>query len=95
MSIEISGTEITILGKTYYLKCSETSINNLHKAAQLLEQHMIDIRKATPTLSNDRLALVAALHISSQFLEQNQLMQERLADLYERLEEHTSAEESY
>lgn len=68
MTIEVKGTTVYILGKSYQIKCGENDIVSLQEAADFLEEKMQEIRKIAHVLSIDRVALLAALNMSHQLL---------------------------
>ncbi len=60
-------TSIEIMGKTYQIRCPETEINALQRAAQYLEEKMRLIRESG-ILSFDRVAIITALNVAHQLL---------------------------
>jgi len=88
-----TGTSIDILGKTYQIKCPESEIASLQRAARYLEDQMRSIQSADSLLNVDRVAIVAALNIVHQLLtleqqknQQIQSVHQRLYDLQNRIE---------
>jgi cell division protein ZapA len=93
MSDETIGTSVQIMGKTYQIKCPQTEVNSLQRAAQYLEEKMRVMRDAG-TLSADRVAIITALNIVHQLLmvEQQknhhfQSINQRLHDLQTKVEQ--------
>jgi len=85
-------TSIEIMGKTYQIKCPETEVNSLQRAAQYLEEKMRLIR-ASGILSLDRVAIITALNMAHQLLmleqqknQQAQLLNQRLTELQNKVE---------
>jgi cell division protein ZapA len=93
MSVQITGTTVSVLGKTYQLKCAEHETQSIQKAAEYLESKMQEVREVTHLLSVDRIAVLAALSITHQLLalegEKNNalhLMNERLRELQNKID---------
>jgi cell division protein ZapA len=68
MTIEINGTTVEVLGKSFQVKCTPDEIISLQNAAAFLEEKMQAIRATTHLLSIDRIAVIAALNITHQYL---------------------------
>ena len=68
MTIEVTGTTVEVLGKTYQFKCPESEIAALHLAASALQKKMQELREVNKVLSLDRLAVLAALTMTHQCL---------------------------
>jgi cell division protein ZapA len=68
MTIEINGTTVEVLGKSFQVKCAPDEIISLQNAAAYLEEKMQAIRATTHLLSIDRIAVIAALNITHQYL---------------------------
>jgi len=84
---------IEIMGKTYQIKCPETEVDSLKKAARLLEEKMDNLRDHGSTLSTDKIAVIASLNLAHQIflLEQTnyqatQTIHERLQDLHRKVD---------
>lgn len=93
MSDDAVGASVEIMGKTYQIKCLETEVKSLQRAAQYLEEKMRMMRE-TGILSIDRIAIITALNIVHQLLmvEQQknhhfQSINQRLHDLQAKVEE--------
>lgn len=89
---DTADTAIEIMGKTYQIKCLETEVNSLQRAAQYLEEKMRLVR-ASGILSLDRVAIITALNIAHQLLlleqqknQQTQLLNQRLSKLQHKVE---------
>lgn len=89
---DTTDTSIEIMGKTYQIKCPETEINSLQRAAQYLEEKMRLIR-ASGVLSLDRVAIITALNVAHQLLmleqqknQHAQLINQRLTELQNKVE---------
>lgn len=96
MTIEVTGTTVEILGKSYQFRCPENEVQALKKAANALQEKMHELRQVNNVLSLDRLAILAALIMTHQFLlveekdEQTQKIQLRLKKLKSRLDDALS-----
>ena len=89
MTVQVSSTSIVVLGKTYQLKCAPHETAGLEQAAQFLESKLQTVREATYSLSVDRIAVLAALSISHEYLalvDEKNLMNERLRALQNKLD---------
>lgn len=97
MTIEVTGTTVEILGKSYQFRCPESEVSALKKAATVLQEKMHELRQMNNVLSLDRLAVLAALIMTHQFLlvdadkeQQTHKIHSGLKKLKTRLEEALS-----
>lgn len=86
-------TSITLMGRTYEIKCPASEVTGLEHAAKYLETKMVQIRNTGKVQSMDQIAVIAALNITYQFLslenqdnEYYQTVQQRLCDLQTTIE---------
>jgi cell division protein ZapA len=93
MTVQVIGTTVEVLGKTYQLKCPEDEVDSLRKAAEFLEQRMQEIRDRAHVLSVDRIAVFAALNMAHELLTVQEEkdsyaknMTDRLHDLQNKIE---------
>jgi cell division protein ZapA len=70
MTKDMSTVTIEILGKSYQIKCPPSEIDSLQQAAAYLEEKMRITRDVAGVLSIDRIAVVTALNIAHQFVNQ-------------------------
>ncbi len=70
-------TVIEILGKPYTIRCPQTELASLQEAAALVNQEMTKVKDAGKAINIERIAIIAALNMAHQFLELNQLSDER------------------
>jgi cell division protein ZapA len=82
MSIQITGTTVEVLGKSYQLKCAAEETASIEKAAKYLHNKMEEVREKTHLLSVDRIAVLAALTITHQLL----ALEERLNSLQSQID---------
>ena len=88
MSDSLSTVTVTILGKEYQVSCPADEVDALTRAARFLGKQMEDIRASGKVVGLDRVAVMAALNITNDYLSgQNTLNQtkdvmgQRLANL--------------
>jgi cell division protein ZapA len=94
MTLAVNGTSIDVLGKVYQIKCPDQELPALQKAAEYLEEKMVQIKACNNVLSVDRIAVLAALNITHQLLTleyektlQIQRLEKSLQQLHRKLEE--------
>jgi cell division protein ZapA len=92
MMNDTTDISIELMGKTYQIKCPETEVNALQRAAQYLEEKMRLIRESG-ILSLDRVAIITALNVAHQLLtleqQKNQhahVVSHRLTELQNKIE---------
>ena len=92
MSKELPDTFVEILGKSYQIKCPESEVNSLKRAAEYLENKMRTMREAG-ILSVDKVAIITALNVIHEWqtLEQQknhyvQNVNQRVLELQTRVE---------
>ena len=72
MSSDKNTTEITLLDRKYLIACTKDERDSLMLAARHLNKKMLAIRQAGKMLSLERLAIIAALNITNEFLQLDQ-----------------------
>jgi cell division protein ZapA len=92
MSDALSTVNVSILGKDYQVSCPAEEVDALTKAARFLDKQMADIRASGKVVGLDRVAVMAALNITNDYLSgQNVLTQtkdlvgQRIASLSEKV----------
>lgn len=65
-------TNVHILDKEYMVACPENEREALHRSAALLDSKMRAIRSSGKILGTERIAVMAALNIAHEFLQQHQ-----------------------
>lgn len=85
-------TNIEILGKIYSFRCPEQDVASLKKAAELLNERMLEIQKSSPN-NLERIAILAGLDIAHQMIDHDQQktswvgrINQHLSHLQERLD---------
>lgn len=63
---------IEILGKPYPVRCLESELPSLQEAAQYLNDKMTEIQSSGKAINLERIAIIAALNITHQFLQLDQ-----------------------
>lgn len=93
MTTEFTEIAIKIMGREYQIRCPQTDADSLADAASYLEDKMCGIKDSGKVLSLDRIAVIAALNISHQFLALEksshanmQAIQQRLQDLQQKID---------
>lgn len=87
MSSSNQNVTIRLLGKEYAIACPEGAEQQLRDAASLLDGKMQDIQSASKVMGMERIAVMAALNISHEFLTQKAQQAERMEDRMKRLGE--------
>ena len=59
---------ISVLDQEYKIKCSPSEVDLLQKSAAFLDIKMSEIKKNTPTMTKDKIAVMSALNIVSSYL---------------------------
>lgn len=92
MNKDIPDTSVEIMGRLYQIKCHESEVNALRRAARYLEDKMLTMRESG-VLGVDRVAIITALNVIHQLLtlEQQkshyaQTINQRLLELQTKVE---------
>ena len=67
---------ISVLDQEYKIKCSPSEVDLLQKSAAFLDIKMSEIKKNTPTMTKDKIAVMSALNIVSSYLKQEDELNE-------------------
>lgn len=97
------GVTVHILGMPFEIKCPETEVYSLQRAATFLDEKMRTVRENNKGLSLDRMAVIVALNITHELLnfenktnDQMQVFHQHIRDLQYRVEtalaEHSQLE---
>ena len=65
---ELSTVAVTILGKEYQVSCPADEVDALTRAARFLDGKMDEIRASGKVVGLDRIAVMAALNITNEFI---------------------------
>lgn len=67
---ENNGVNISIMGKDYLVACDEDEKQDLIRSAEYLNRKMCEIRDSGKIIGTDRIAVMAALNIAHELLNQ-------------------------
>ena len=67
---------ISVLDQEYKIKCSPSEVDLLQKSAAFLDIKMTELKKNTPTMTKDKIAVMTALNIVSSYLKQEDELNE-------------------
>ena len=90
MSSDKNTTEINLLDRKYLIACPTAEQEDLLRSARYLNKKMSEIRRGGKVLSMERLAVMAALNITHDMLQQdaiNQQHQQLITRLSEQLDQ--------
>ena len=65
------GVTVSILDKEYLIACSDDERHDLMRSADVLDKKMREIRDSGKIVGSDRIAVMAALNITHEFLTQD------------------------
>ncbi len=65
---ENTAVKVKLLERDIQLACPPDEVENLHAAAKHLDNHLRDLRKRSSSSTPEKLALVAAMNMTSQLL---------------------------
>ncbi|NOX49764.1 MAG: cell division protein ZapA [Gammaproteobacteria bacterium] len=68
MSNALNTVTVTILEKDYQVSCPPEEVDALTSAARYLDENMADIRASGKVVGLDRIAVMAALNITNDYL---------------------------
>jgi len=68
---ESNAVNISIMGKDYLVACSEDEKADLLRSAEYLNRKMCEIRDSGKIIGTDRIAVMAALNIAHELLNQD------------------------
>ena len=92
MADDVTTISVTILDKDYQVSCPVDEVDALTASARYLDQQMAEIRESGKVLGSDRIAVMAALNIANEFLNNREslevtqdLLDNSLVNLTERV----------
>ncbi len=92
MADEVTTISVKILEKDYQVSCPVDEVDALTASARYLDQQMVEIRESGKVLGSDRIAVMAALNIANEFLNNRDalettqvLLDNSVVDLTERV----------
>ncbi len=77
---------VKILDKEYQIACPADEVDSLTKSARFLDQRMADIRTSGKVVGLDRIAVMAALNITHEYLTQDSSSSEEKEQVSKRLD---------
>lgn len=86
MSQPASTVRVTIMGKEYQVSCPPEEVDALTRAAQFLDGQMETIRASGKVVGLDRVAVMAALNITNDYLSGQSVLNETKDVVGQRLE---------
>jgi cell division protein ZapA len=88
MNQDVTSATVEIMGKSYQIRCLTNEVASLQNAAHYLEDKMHNVKEMGKVLSIDRIAILAALNIVHEFLnnDRDKLLQQRIAELQLKVE---------
>ena len=72
MTTDIETVTVSILEKDYQVTCEPDEVSALKKSAEYVDIKMRDVKSNASILGLDRIAVMAALNIANDYLEQSQ-----------------------
>lgn len=89
-----NAVNISIMGKDYMVACEEEEKQDLIRSAEYLDRKMCEIRDSGKIIGTDRIAVMAALNIAHDLLNQGNgkdasqsAMQDRIMSLSNKIED--------
>ncbi len=67
---------VTISDQDFKIKCSELEVDLLNRSAAYLDIKMSELKKTSPALPKDKIAIMAALNIISDYLKNEDELRE-------------------
>jgi len=86
MSNTTNTVTVTILGKQYQVSCPTEEVDALTRAARFLDEQMEAIRGSGKVVGLDRVAVMAALNITNDFLSGQHVLNETKDVVGQRIE---------
>lgn len=80
---------VTILDKEYLIACSEEERDLLHRAIELINTKMREVKASGKVIGSERIAVMTALHIAHELLQykdRNESYTSNVDDLIRRLQ---------
>ena len=89
MSSNSRPINVTILDKEYLIACSEEERDILHRAIELINTKMREVKASGKVIGSERIAVMTALHIAHELLQykdRNESYTSNVDDLIRRLQ---------
>lgn len=78
-------TTIEILGKPYPIRCPESELPALQKAAEYLHKKMVEVQESGKAINLERIAIITALNMTYQFLQLDEQKNTFMGKVNERI----------
>jgi cell division protein ZapA len=85
MTDKIINTTIEILGKFYSVRCTESETASLQQAAEYLNRKMTEVHDSGKAINLERIAIISALNIAHEFLQQDQQKNGAMTKINQRI----------
>ena len=76
MAEEVDTVSISILGRDYQISCPPSEEEALRKSARYLDKQMSKVKKTSSTLAFEKVAIMAAINICHELLQQSEEAEE-------------------
>lgn len=76
---------ISVLDREFKIKCPQNKTSELKKAAAYLDNKMREVHHGNKLITIDRIAITAALNITHELIQTEQLSQSNICDIKNRL----------
>ncbi len=93
MAGDVTTISVKILDKNYQVSCPVDEVDALTASARYLDEQMAEIRESGKVIGSDRIAVIAALNIANEFLnnrESLEVTQDLLGDSLNELTQRVS-----
>ena len=86
MAEEVDTVSISILGRDYQISCPPSEEEALRKSARYLDKQMSKVKKASSTLAFEKVAIMAAINICHELLQQSEEAEESESSSIEKIQ---------
>ena len=95
MNDQENNVTITVMGKTYKVKCPSDHIDELRSSAAYLDEKMREVAQSSKVISIDRIGVIAALNITHELITQKNQNNQYIDQVGKRIENlHSKIEEA-
>lgn len=85
MTNPMINTTVEILGKDYPIRCPEDQVPALQQAAEYLHKKMLEVQESGKAINLERIAIITALNIAYEFLQNDHQKSSTMTKINERL----------
>jgi len=89
MKDTLSTVTVIILGKAYQVSCPTNEVDELTRAARFLDERMDEIRSSGRVVGLDRVAVMAALNVTNDYLSGQSTLDQTGSLISERIDHLT------